>query len=408
MSEIPKSQTNKTVDEDHDALFACHANAAWGIAFATTEAVSTATDAVASGFADLFQARAEGAEITSARLAVIKNTRDAALAIKAEEPVGEPVSLLGETNDRQATLALTALDESSRSLLWIVDAEGLTSTEAASILGIPAEEVDSKLDVARADFRRQYVDATRRDGMNSECVEVLDQLAAYSDHSLEHDAVATVDAHLIDCDQCRNIAARLTDIEGRLRAAIPSIPAWTRQYVADTWETIANSAALFSRRPVTETEAGQHLRIVAYVAATLIVVAATVIGLSFSPDKTGGNKESASSKLSAPSTTTSTVPTDGPSVATPIFPLDDESNTPQSERDTRSTEPNMNSSQTPVGAADVEITSDETSNATTTTTQPENRHSENRLVDLPPATVKPTATTSTTKVPTTTTTQPAK
>jgi DNA-directed RNA polymerase specialized sigma24 family protein len=320
----------KSPDNAQDALFSQRANSAWGIAFVTTEAVTSATDAVADGFAELFQAVETGNAPTDTHFEALRLTRSAAMRILAAGPGGrhsrEPVSILGETKDRQATLALTALIEPSRSALWLVEAEHLTIEQTAAIMEQSVSATEAVLRRARSDFRRYYVDATKRDGLQGGCAPTLDRLSGYSNQTLNAGDRAAVDAHLTICDSCRSVVAKLDDLESRLQAAIPAVPAWTRQYVMDTWEAISthqNITHLGADKRPRNAVVGR--RVGAAVAAA-VVVAATVVGLTYPSKEKDDQRETTSSQLAAPTATTTTTEAisapqndDEPSVATPVF-----------------------------------------------------------------------------------------
>jgi hypothetical protein len=320
----------KSADNKQDALFSQRANSAWGIAFVTTEAVTSATDAVADGFAELFQEVETGNAPSDTHFEALRLTRTAAMRILAAGPGGrhsrEPVSILGETKDRQATLALTALIEPSRSALWLIEAEHLSVERTAEIMGQSVSATEAVIRRARSDFRRFYVEAARRNGTHAGCTGTLDLLAGYGNQALNAGQRSAVDNHLATCDSCRAIVAKLDDLESRLQSAIPPVPAWTRQYVMDTWEAISTHQSVThinTKRRSTPLLAGHRL---GTAVAAVAIVAATVVGLTYPSDENDGNRETTSSQLAAPAPPTpaevgSSTTTDDhePSVATPIF-----------------------------------------------------------------------------------------
>jgi DNA-directed RNA polymerase specialized sigma24 family protein len=323
----PGSQ--KPADDSQDALFSQRATSAWGIAFVTTEAVTTATDAVADGFAELFQEIENGTKPDDTHFEALRLTRAAATRILDAGPGGrhsrEPVSLLGETKDRQATLALTALTEPARSILWLIEAEHLGLEQTAQIMELPTGEIEFAIRQARSDFRRYYVDATKRDGLQYGCRETLELLAAYSNQTLNAGEKAPVEAHLATCDACRSVTTKLSDLESRLQAAIPSIPAWTRQYVMDTWEAISTHEHLTNLDSKRRLNVPLLSRTAAMAVAGVAVITAITIGLVFPAADKDENRETTSSQLAAPTASTTTTISnatpddDEPSVATPSF-----------------------------------------------------------------------------------------
>lgn len=398
----PKSTTEQppklSQENEQEALFSQRANSAWGAAFVTTEAVSAATDAVADGFAELFQTLDDGTPVTDSHFEILRMTHNAAVRLLQSGPGGqhsrEPVSLLGETKDRQATLALTALGEPLRSILWLIDAERLTVEQTSTIMRSSNTEVTQAIRQARAQFRRYYVDATRRDGLNSACIETLDLLAGYGNQSLTPDEITTVDAHLTNCDSCRNIVTKLTDLESRLHSAIPSIPAWTRQYVMDTWDAISNSTALRAT-PIKNFHGSKTLRSFATAAAACVVIGAIIIALIYPSDNKKATHETASSQLPVPAnaSTHTTIPFDDQAtVPTPVFETHAVSTSPDAINPAANATANSSASKNKNPTTTTLAITSTTATVQTSATQPP---VDNRLVDLPPAT--------TTTAPTTTT-----
>lgn len=256
------SQAAKGDETALDQLFEQLGGSGWGVAFAAADAVGPAADALSRGFAETLHGVDAGKSGTDVRVELLRNTRNAALSDPAnQEPIfvgahaREPLTLLGETKDRQATLAFTALPEELRSALWLSEAEGLTVTRTAALLNKGHKEAEELIRQARANFRGYYVDAVKRDGLGAECSATLDKLAGYVGRTLPAGEVATVENHLADCKNCRGIVMSLDDLEGRLHAAIPPLPAWARQQVADTWADFAPVTAVpaFYREPAAET-----------------------------------------------------------------------------------------------------------------------------------------------------------
>lgn len=388
-------------DDTQDSVFAQRANSAWGIAFVATEAVSTATDAVADGFAELFQELENETSPQDTHFEILRLTRNAAIRLLETGTGGrhsrEPVSILGETKDRQATLALTALTEPARSVLWLIEAERLSVEQTTRIIGSTATETSSVIREARTDFRRYYVDATRRDGLNAGCVETLDLLAAYGSESITDTDRAAVDSHLAVCDSCRNIVAKLGDLESRLQAAIPAIPAWTRQYVMDTWDAISTSGNLIAiHADATQPTSNLLVRKVATAVAGVAIVAATAIGLTYPAKDADKQHETTSSQLAAPTnagtSNAATAETDEPSVATPDFRADAKTVAPTTTAASAMTvvETSDNQSAATKTAKTSPTSAPTTTAPTTTTTQPVN---EDVLVDLPPIAASTTTTT---------------
>lgn len=387
------THTATAEETEHDALFSQHANAAWGIAFVTTQAVSNATDAVADGFCELFHAIDDGNQIEDERHEILRMTHAAALRISNGgngEHAREPVSLLGETKDRQATLALAALPQPLRSTLWLIDGEGLNFEQASAIVQSSTDETMSMVDQARSQFRRFYIDANQHDRLDNQCTDQLELFGAYADGELDRESIALVDTHLEDCDSCRSLMARLVDLESRLHAAIPTIPAWTRQYVHDTWDAIYNSAQLFEAKPSAPLDKSTRARLIGSAVAGLVVIVAIGLAYAFPGDDKAAIKDSASTQLPAPSrltTTTAFDPSQQSAVATPdltAVPAETTTTVAPTTVTLTSVTPERNGTQdqrsTSAPVRQTAPVTAGTSSATTTTSPP----ADDRLVDLPP------------------------
>lgn len=224
-----------------DQFFASIAPSAWGIAYAVTEHTEPAAEAVTAGVAATLKEVTDDAEAFDLHERLFANVRDAGLRLNESEQVTidigrEPISPLGESQDRAATLAFAALDEPQRTGLWLTGAEHLSNERAGNVLSMATEEVDDMTDEARNAFRKYYLDSTRRDGLDPECVAALDRLGAYVDRSLNTEGVAATELHLVNCAQCRSVVLRISDVSTRIRAAIPPVPTWLEQHVRDERE----------------------------------------------------------------------------------------------------------------------------------------------------------------------------
>ncbi len=337
-----------------DRLFAAIGGSAWGIAFSAADAVSPATVAVAAAFTETLQLFDSGLATHDVKTEVLHATRLAALAGAAndepEEPTvrggdgrhaREPVSLLGETNDRQATLAFTALPEPMRSALWLVECERLSISRTSRLLDLSFKAAEDIVRQARAGFRRYYVEAIRREGLDRVCVATLEHMAAYLNRSLNAGDMAAIEHHLAGCDHCRGAVTKLDDLESCLRDAIPQLPAWTRQLVADQWSEIApTNSEMYNREPrVWWLSTSRHSRVMAGAAAAVVIFGAVALLGRLGGDDSSINPQLATAdstqldrafdksvstlKINAP-TSTSTAPavasTPAPEVETTVAP----------------------------------------------------------------------------------------
>jgi DNA-directed RNA polymerase specialized sigma24 family protein len=244
----PDAELAATGDEAAlDRLFDALADSAWGTAFSVTDAVGPAADAVTRAFSELLQLFDNGLAVGDVRTELLRLTRSIALNATSDNHAHswaelssgaharEPLNLLGETKDRHATLAFTALSERLRSALWLTEAECFSITKVAQLMSETHRNTEDLVRQARAQFRTYYVDAVKRSGVVDGCAPILDKLAQYVGRSLNAGDLSAVEHHLGDCKECRAIVLKLDDLGGRLNAAIPPVPAGIRQQIGEAW-----------------------------------------------------------------------------------------------------------------------------------------------------------------------------
>lgn len=277
-----------------DRLFETFASSGWGLAFAAADAVGPAADAVVEGIVTLLREAQRGVLIETASLLVLATTHRAALdssdayrlSLQAgRESSREPVSLLGETRDRQAALAFASLTEPQRCALWLIEVEHLEIASAAHILQVDTGELAVQIASAQDLFRQYYSQGVHRTFHGSDTPE--------------------------GCDECGTSAVRLDDMESCVRAAIPPLPAWTRQQLTDKWEALGEIALLeVDREPKTDDR--RHRRwIVGAVAAGGLLFGAGAVAIAAAPTEHAPIEETAMTVISSPTTrppTTVTTP----------------------------------------------------------------------------------------------------
>lgn len=128
-----------------------------------------------------------------------------------------------ESSERigQVQRAILQLSEDDRELLLLRDVEGIEGNEAAEILGLTLAAIKSRLHRARlrllAAIREGYAVPHQVNADHTmTCMEVLQCLGDYVDGSLGPPAVASVDAHLRNCDRCRLFSRRYTTLLAQL------------------------------------------------------------------------------------------------------------------------------------------------------------------------------------------------
>lgn len=113
--------------------------------------------------------------------------------------------------------ALGALDPGDREVVLLRDVEGMSTKDAADVLGLSVAALKSRLHRARTTLRtlvRQMVDAepeTTADG----CPDILIEFSKKLEDDLSPDACAAIEAHVAHCPSC---AARCQSIQDLLGA----------------------------------------------------------------------------------------------------------------------------------------------------------------------------------------------
>ncbi len=304
-----------------DHFFAAIGGAAWGLAFVSTESVSQGVQAVAQGISRTLLPLRDEASGDDIRVDTLRNVRNvgnelsspdtsdgADLASDRGEHIDEPVSLLGETQDRQATLALTALDEPQRVALWLTGAEHFGAERAGKVLGKSADEVSHLVDEAQVSFRKYYLDATRREDLDAECVMALNNLGDYVDRSLDTDGIAATELHLVNCAHCRGVVIRISELSPRLRAAIPPVPTITRQRVTEAWSDTSVTAPVITLPATSSTKDHRGGMIAATAAAVVfaLLLSGTLIATKQQSTRLASSGNEVTTTAPAPDATTST------------------------------------------------------------------------------------------------------
>src|SRR5262249_14959831 len=120
---------------------------------------------------------------------------EAETATVARQPSGDGLPVV--------TAAFRSLPGRWRSALWLSEVRGADHVEAAAVLGVSGTglaQLDSR---ARAGLRERYLHAQLEAAVVDGCRPVLEVLCGYAAGSLPQGERATVDEHLVDCEDCR-------------------------------------------------------------------------------------------------------------------------------------------------------------------------------------------------------------
>lgn len=228
-----------------DQLYQRHAPAAWRTAMAITSNTHDAADAVAEAFARVLRSVPAGQldDSTCFRPYLLTATRNAALDILRRgartRPTGDmrtldrPVTARGPSEQVVASedaamvaTAFAALPERWRTVLWLTEVEGVTPSDAASVLHTSPNAVAQLGVRARAGLRQQFLQAHVRSDSADGCRSTIKALGSYATGSLSAKATARVDRHVANCPACAERLDELNDLATSLRrVAVPAIPA---------------------------------------------------------------------------------------------------------------------------------------------------------------------------------------
>lgn len=137
-----------------------------------------------------------------------------------DQPVLDPDTVLAGAESQIVGKAYKALPERWQAVLWYLTVEGHTPEEAGKLLGLTANAVTSLAYRAREGLREAYLQAHLSETDADRCRQVVARLGAWTRDGLSARERATVDAHLEVCDDCRALAAELTEVNSGLRALL--------------------------------------------------------------------------------------------------------------------------------------------------------------------------------------------
>lgn len=271
-----------------DDLYRRHAGAAWRVAYAVTGNRDDAADAVADAFTRMLTALTAGrlVDLDRVRPYLLATTRNAAVDVLRrngrlqpldELPNEQTGSLSAGPYDRLldgvdasfVSQAFLSLPERWRSVLWLTEVEGMAPAEAATLLGVSANNAAQLAVRARAGLRQRFLQAHIRDdaaGTAGECAYTRERLGAYVGGGLAPRDIAKVDQHLAGCADCRAQLEELEDLGTTLRRVAAPLPlalgalAWKhfRDAATDTAarKGLAGLGGLGTQRAVTGASVG--------------------------------------------------------------------------------------------------------------------------------------------------------
>ncbi|MCC6993979.1 MAG: sigma-70 family RNA polymerase sigma factor [Deltaproteobacteria bacterium] len=117
--------------------------------------------------------------------------------------------------------AMLALPDSAREVIILRDVEGLSASEAASVIGIDVPALKSRLHRARMELRSHLSALLDAPASAPACAALATELADYAASDIDQAACERIEAHLERCEQCR----RSCDVLKRTVSLCRHIPA---------------------------------------------------------------------------------------------------------------------------------------------------------------------------------------
>lgn len=227
-----------------DELYRRHGLAAWRLALVVTRDASDATEAVANGFASTF-AKSSDPELDvageSLRVALLRSTRRSAIDVVSQRSPDSPprseALVLDAVEPRVAVIrrAFGELPERWRSVLWLVEVDGVTPAEAAQVIHVAPTAVTPLLERAHRGFQEQVLLIAIGASSPAPCRRTSDRLTDYRAGSLAEADEAQVRSHLDGCGSCRARLASLDDVIPVLRSAGQPLPVAVADLAAARW-----------------------------------------------------------------------------------------------------------------------------------------------------------------------------
>lgn len=216
-------------------LYRRHVAAATNLARQFAHSAATVDDLVAESFAKVLQGLLSGSGpdtafraylFTTVRHTAYDRTRkDAKLSFTDDDtefdrPMLDPDPVLLNAENQLVGRAYHALPERWQAVLWYLTVEGHTPVETGRLLGIAPNAVSSLAFRAREGLREAYLQAHLAETDAARCRAIINRLGAWTRDGLSARERAVVDSHLATCDDCRALAAELTEVNSSLRALL--------------------------------------------------------------------------------------------------------------------------------------------------------------------------------------------
>jgi DNA-directed RNA polymerase specialized sigma24 family protein len=240
-----------------------HAWTAWETAYAVTGDAGDAAEAVSESFAKLFKpgrvVRYEDAQaVESAILATTRTSAIETVRRSGHDGVDGAYDIGGsgtrQTRARQGlpivSAAFRSLPERWRSVLWLVEVQGVEPATAAAVLGVSANGLAQLSVRSRTGLRERYLQAHMQERVPDDCRPVVEHLTAYvTGEMTPHDA-ARIDSHLDRCVDCKQRLVDLDHLGDMLRSTAVAIPSTLVAKAISRWKLEASATSSVARQPM--------------------------------------------------------------------------------------------------------------------------------------------------------------
>jgi len=223
-----------------EELFRRHGTSAWGLAVAVTRQGDAAESAVVSAFTAAFGGTSPSLPAgRSARPRLLAAVRHAAVHAD-DRAAGNTAGGVLHLDSSAPSIALVrrafaAVPERLRSVVWLVDVQGLSLDEAARVLEVAPSAVAPLAERARLALHEQILHDGLRPPSPLACRRTSELLDDYVSEALDAAKERRVRRHLDDCDGCRERLSALDDVVPALRNVVLPLPLTVAEAARERW-----------------------------------------------------------------------------------------------------------------------------------------------------------------------------
>jgi DNA-directed RNA polymerase specialized sigma24 family protein len=237
-----------------------HSWTAWEAAYAVTGDAGDAAEAVSESFTKLLKpGRVVRYEDSLAlQTAILSTTRATAIETvrRSGHDGADGVYDIGGSGARETrargglpivSAAFRSLPERWRSVLWLIEVQGIEPEMAAAVLGVSGNGLAQLAIRARNGLRERYLQAHMQARVADGCRPMVEHLAAYVTRQMTPHDAARVDRHLGGCVECKQRLLDLEDLGATLRSLAVPIPATLGARTISRWKLEISTAASVTR-----------------------------------------------------------------------------------------------------------------------------------------------------------------